>query len=172
VHDRRTGTEERVGVRADGTPSPQYAMPATLSADGTRVAFRSFDDALAPGEAPDSSGLYVRDLDRDVTLRLETAPGTELHDEPVISPDGGHVAYVAAPRLPDGTRAPANAYLYDLRTGTSRPISESVTGGPVTDAGVRVSAVTEGARHIGFGSGSAQLVADDGSDDGFVRRLR
>ncbi|GAA0660588.1 hypothetical protein GCM10009535_45120 [Streptomyces thermocarboxydovorans] len=57
VHDRRTGTEERVNVKEDGTPSPRYALPAALSADGTKVALKSYDD-LAPGGTPDSSPLY------------------------------------------------------------------------------------------------------------------
>ncbi|GGV74284.1 hypothetical protein GCM10010294_37390 [Streptomyces griseoloalbus] len=176
VHDRRTGTEEQVNVRADGTPAQRYAMPASLSADGRTVAFQYWGDDLVPGEEPgDDIHLYVRDLRTDVTRRVDSGPaGEHRPQEPVLSPDGRYVAYRAEPRLADGGLGPSNVYLRDLRTGSTRLISESVTSGPVTDASVTVSWVGAGARRIGLGSESAQLVPDDtnGHYDGFVRRLR
>ncbi|MFI7412441.1 TolB family protein [Streptomyces sp. NPDC049627] len=175
VHDRRTGTEERVNVKADGSPAQRYAMPATLSADGRTVAFQNWDEDLVPGGGPDASDLYVRDLRGDITRRVDTGPGGEtMPDRPVISADGRYVGYEATPRLPDGTLGPANVYLRDLRTGSTRLISESVTGGPVTDTYVRLTTVSAGAKRIGLGSASAQLVAGDtnGADDGFVRHVR
>ncbi|TWF85024.1 hypothetical protein FHX78_111972 [Streptomyces capillispiralis] len=176
VHDRRTGTEEQVNVRPDGTPAQRYAMPASLSADGRTVAFQYWGDDLVPGEEPgDTVHLYVRDLRTDVTRRVDPGPDGEYgpHD-PVLSPDARHLAYAAEPRLADGRLGPSNVYLRDLRTGGTRLISESVASGPVTDAPVTVSWVGAGARRIGLGSGSAQLVPDDtnGQYDGFVRRPR
>ncbi|MEU9353691.1 hypothetical protein AB0D65_22675 [Streptomyces griseoloalbus] len=176
VHDRRTGTEEQVNVHADGTPAQRYAMPASLSADGRTIAFPYWGDDLVPGEEPgDDTHLYVRDLRTDVTRRIDPGPAAEYRpEEPVLSPDGRYVAYRAEPRLADGRLGPSNVYLRDLRTGSTRLISESVTSGPVTDASVTVSWLGAGARRIGLGSESAQLVPDDtnGHHDGFVRRLR
>ncbi|WP_149549982.1 TolB family protein [Streptomyces marokkonensis] len=176
VHDRRTGTEERVNVRADGSPAPRYALPASLSADGRTIAFQYWGDDLVPGEEPgDDTHLYVRDLRDDVTRRVDPGPAGEYRpQEPVLSPDGRYVAYRAEPRLADGRLGPSNVYLRDLRTGSTRLISGSVTSGPVTDASVTVSWLGEGARRIGLGSASAQLVPGDtnGHHDGFVRRLR
>ncbi|GGX21087.1 hypothetical protein GCM10010297_48160 [Streptomyces malachitofuscus] len=176
VHDRRTGTEERVNVRADGSPAQRYAMPASLSADGRTIAFQYWGDDLVPGEEPgDDTHLYVRDLRADVTRRIDAGPaGEHRPEEPLLSPDGRYVAYRAQPRLADGRLGPSNVYLRDLRTGSTRLISESATSGPVTDAPVTVSWLGAGARTIGLGSESAQLVPDDtnGQYDGFVRRLR
>ncbi|MBD0421012.1 PD40 domain-containing protein [Streptomyces sp. TRM S81-3] len=176
VHDRRTGTEERVNVRADGTPAERYALPASLSANGRTIAFQYWGDDLVPGETPgDDTHLYVRDLRTDVTRRVEPGPaGEEGPRQPVLSPDGRYLAYQADPRSADGRLGPANVYLRDLRTGTTRTVSESVAGGPVTDASVSVSWVSADARRIGLGSDSAQLVPGDtnGHYDGFVRRLR
>ncbi|WP_217130585.1 hypothetical protein [Streptomyces sp. AC558_RSS880] len=176
VHDRRTGTEEQVNVRADGTPAQRHAMPASLSADGRTVAFQYWGDDLVPGEEPgDDTHLYVRDLRDDVTRRIDPGPaGEHRPQEPVLSPDGRYVAYRAEPRLADGRLGPSNVYLRDLRTGGTRLVSESVTSGPVTDASVTVSWLGAGARRIGLGSASAQLVPDDtdGHHDGFARRLR
>jgi len=92
----------------------------------------------------------------------------------VLSPDGRYVTYQAQPRRADGRLGPDNVYLRDLRTGSTRLVSESVTGGPVTDESVAVYAVSAGARRIGLGSYSSRLVAGDtnGFYDGFVRRMR
>ncbi|MBT2420894.1 hypothetical protein J7F01_24735 [Streptomyces sp. ISL-22] len=176
VHDRRTGTEERVNVKADGSPAQRYALPASLSADGRTVAFENWDEDLVPGGTPEgASDIYVRDLRTDVTRRVDTgSDGETMPGRPVLSPDGRHLGYEATPRLPDGRPGPANIYLRDLRTGTTRLAGESVTGGPVTDASVALSSLSAGAERIGLGSSSSQLVPGDtnGSNDGFVRHLR
>ncbi|MGW2569959.1 TolB family protein [Streptomyces sp. NPDC001537] len=176
VHDRRTGTEEQVNVTPDGTPAQRYALPASLSADGRTIAFSYWgDEELVPGEDPGTgSTVYVRDLRKDVTRRVKAGPaGEDGISRPVLSPDGRHVTYEAQPRLADGRPGPANIYLRDLRTGSTRLVSESVTGGPVTDRSVAVYSVSAGAHRIGLGSESTQLVAGDtnGFYDGFVRRL-
>ncbi|MFE6945466.1 TolB family protein [Streptomyces chartreusis] len=175
VHDRRTGAEERVNVKADGSPAPRYAMPATLSGDGRSVAFQNWDEDLLPGGGPDASDLYVRDLRTDVTRRIDAGPdGESMPDRPVLSDDGRYVGYEATPRLPDGTLGPANVYLRDLRTGSTRLVSAALAGGPVTDASVWVQSVSAGADRIGISTASSQLVAGDtnGASDGFVRRAR
>ncbi|WP_405869167.1 hypothetical protein [Streptomyces sp. NBC_00005] len=177
VHDRRTGTEEQVNVKPDGTPAQRYAMPASLSADGRTIAFEYWgEEELVPGETPSSdSTAYVRDLRTDVTRRVKAGPaGEDRVSEPVLSPDGRYVAYLAEPRPADGQSGPDNVYLRDLRTGSTRLVSESATGEPVTDESVAIYTVSAGARRIGLGSYSSQLVAGDtnGHYDGFVRRMR
>ena len=176
VHDRRTGTEEQVNVAADGTPVPRYAMPASLSADGRTIAFQYWgEEELVPGETPSTaSTVYVRDLRADVTRRVKAGPdGEDRVNGPVLSPDGRYVAYLAQPRPADGQLGPENVYLRDLRTGSTRLVSEATTGGPVTDESVAVYSVSAGAHRVGLGSYSSQLVPDDtnGHYDGFVRHL-
>ena len=174
VHDRRTGTEEQVNVKPDGSPAQRYAWPNSLSADGRTIAFTYWGGDLVPDETPGTQDLYVRDLRTDVTRRIDASgAGEERPGEPVLSPDGRYLTYEAEPRLGDGRLGPANVYLRDLRTGGTRLVSESVTGGPVTDEGVTVSSISPGAGTIGLSSYSAQLVPDDtnGTSDGFVRRL-
>ncbi|PAZ12371.1 hypothetical protein CLM62_30355 [Streptomyces sp. SA15] len=176
VHDRRTGTEEQVNVKPDGTPAQYYALPASLAADGRSIAFHYPNGELVPGEAPgEGTHLYVRDLRTDVTRRIDPGPaGEDGARQPLLSPDGRYLAYQADPRLADGRLGPANVYLRDLRTGSTRLVSESVAGGPVTDASVSAVSVSAGAGRIGLGSDSAQLVPGDtnGHYDGFVRRFR
>ncbi|WP_210588045.1 PD40 domain-containing protein [Streptomyces sp. GESEQ-35] len=176
VHDRRTGTEERVNVKSDGSPAQRYALPATLSADGRTVAFENRDEDLVPGGTPEgASDVYVRDLRTDVTRRVDAGPdGETLPGRPVLSADGRYLGYEATPQLPDGTRGPTNIYLRDLRAGTTRLVSTSATGGPVTDASLWLTSVSEGAKRIGFSGRSSQLVPGDtnGTGDGFLYHLR
>lgn len=109
VHDRRTGTEEQVNVKPDGTPAQRYAMPASLSADGRTIAFDYWgDEELVPGETPSAaSTVYVRDLRKDVTRRVNAGPADENRvREPRLNPDGRYVAYQADPRLADGRLGP------------------------------------------------------------------
>ena len=176
VHDRRTGTEEQVNVRPDGTPAQRYADSVTLSADGRTVAFQYWGADLVPGEPQDDdTHVYVRDLRTDVTRRIDAGPAGESRPRyPLLSPDGRYVVYQADPWLADGRLGPANVYLRDLRTGSTRLVSTAVSGGPVTDDSVEAYSVDAGARRVGLGSDSAQLVRGDtnGHYDGFVRRVR
>jgi len=82
VHDRATGTTERVSAAADGTPGSPANMlhPAPLSADGRVVAFGA-DAANLLGPGLDMNGqadVYVRALD----------DGDPLGVDALLFPDG------------------------------------------------------------------------------------
>ena len=67
VHDRETGETTRVSVSsagAQGDADSSPAWPPSLSADGSRIAFLSNAENLAPGIPADSNGhVFVRDLE-------------------------------------------------------------------------------------------------------------
>lgn len=169
VRDRRTGAEEMVDVKPDGTPAALHALTPSLSANGRIISFEYRGDDLVPGGAV-NTGTYVRDLRTDRTRGVvhDGAGGASLFG-PELSRDGRYVGYVFA--APQGQ---GNAYVRDLRTGKSRLASPSVTGGPVTDNYVYITSFGGKDRLLGLGSTSAQLVRGDtnGESDGFVRRLR
>src|SRR5262249_22072751 len=50
VHDRLTGTTERISVSSAGAQANGGGVEGTISDDGTRVAFASFSDNLIPGD--------------------------------------------------------------------------------------------------------------------------
>ncbi|MEY9994543.1 Tol biopolymer transport system component [Streptomyces sp. V4I8] len=171
VHDRRTGTEERVDVTPQGTPAQYYGLDPSLSADGRYVAFTYRGDDLLPDGTAASTSTYVRDLRNDTTRGIAHGGpgGPAVIAGAEISGNGRYVAY--------GFRAEQgqdNIYVRDLRTGTSSLASESVTGGPVTDESVYATSFGGDDKLLGLGSGSAQLVTGDtnGVTDGFLRRLR
>ncbi|MGC9536426.1 hypothetical protein [Streptomyces sp. UG1] len=136
---------------------------------------RGLSVALLAGTMIAASATPASSAPEPATQRVTlTATGDQGDGDsygPHLSPDGRHLAYEAQPRRPDG---PDNVYLRDLRTGATRLISTSVTGGPVTDEHVTLYEVSAGAGRIALGSRSAQLVPDDTNNryDGFVHRRR
>ncbi len=170
VHDRRTHTEEVVNVKPDGTPSENYALYPSLSANGRFIAFGYYhDDLVADGAV--NTNTYVRDLRTKKTRGVVHAGTSRTSSSwPELSRDGRYLGYVFT-----DTPGQSNAYVRDLRTGKSQLASPAVTGGPVTDDDLLyITSFGGGGRLLGLGSSSAQLVEGDtnGVNDGFVRRLR
>lgn len=177
AYDIKKGTQRQLNVTPDGTPTTAMAVDASLTADGRYVAFSSSAPDLVPDDTNGTeTDVFVRDLRtgkiRRISHNAETAFGTQ---SPELSPDGRYVAYESTPRNRDtGYFGVGNVYLRDLRTGTVRLVSESVTGGTVEDEAVTLYSVSRGGKEVGLSSGSTQLVPDDtnGVTDGFVRHLR
>ena len=63
VHDRQTGTTERISVAVDGSEANGSSTDLAMSADGRFVAFSSFATNLVefPGPGVDRLDVYVRD---------------------------------------------------------------------------------------------------------------
>ena len=61
VHDRKTGTTERVNVAADGTQGDanSFAFSEAISEDGTRVVFVSDATNLVPGDTNGTGDVFV-----------------------------------------------------------------------------------------------------------------
>src|SRR5207247_8500457 len=87
VHDRQTGTTERVsvvsggGTQGNGTSGGFFAFPA-LSADGRLVAFQSDAANLVAGDTNGATDLFVHDRHTGATEPMSVAPrhtpGTRL----------------------------------------------------------------------------------------------
>src|SRR5437016_9238958 len=77
VHDRQTGTTERVSVASDGTQGNgksgllSFAFPPALSADGRFVAFVSFATNLVAGDTNGATDVFVHDRQTGTTERSE-----------------------------------------------------------------------------------------------------
>src|SRR5207244_2293689 len=75
VHDRQTGTTERVSVASDGAESNAACLGSALSADGRFVAFQSDATHLAPGDTNGTASALVRDRQTGTTERVTLATG-------------------------------------------------------------------------------------------------
>jgi uncharacterized repeat protein (TIGR01451 family) len=145
VKDLETGDLTLASTRDSGTQGRDDASVfASLSADGTRVAFASYArnlDAAAP-DGDFNSDIYVKDLSTgDVTLASITQAGVKGNRNstwPAISADGTGVAFEsAATNLdPADTDTATDVYVKDLSTG-------SLTLASAPDAGVKTESISD-----------------------------
>src|SRR5207249_8340068 len=70
VHDRLTGTTERVSVDSAGTQGNNSSAEPSISADGRFVAFDSSATNLVPGDTNGAEDVFVHDSHTDTTERV------------------------------------------------------------------------------------------------------
>jgi Tol biopolymer transport system component/serine acetyltransferase len=100
VRSRSSQTTVRANIPTETGRVDSFSDTPALSADGTRVAFRSRADLTHPEPTSALVNLYVRDLDRQTTELVGvatdgTAPDTSI-DRPAISGDGDTVGFHTA----------------------------------------------------------------------------
>ncbi|MDX6584153.1 MAG: hypothetical protein QOI10_3337 [Solirubrobacterales bacterium] len=129
VHDRQSGTTERVSVATDGTEADLTSFDPALSADGRYVAFASFASNLVPGDSGPTTDVFVRDRQTDTTERIPN--GVQGDGEilaPALTADGADVAFTAsATNLVSGdTNGVDDVFFYK----PSVALETTITGGP------------------------------------------
>ena len=181
VHDRQTGTTERVSVASDGTEGNAssgligFAAPPALSADGRFVAFRSAATNLVAGDTNGATDVFVHDRQGGTTERVSVASdGTESNAASLssaLSEDGRFVAFhSAATNLVAGdTNGATDVFVHDRQTGTTERVSvaSDETQG---DSASTYPALSGDGRFVAFDSAATNLVAGDtnGATDVFV----
>ena len=127
VHDRQTGLTELVSVGSDGTLGTRQSSTPAISADGRFVAFESQAAEFHPGDAYQSTDVFVHDRLTGTTTRLSNASdGGEpngFSNSPAISADGTKIAYWSgATNLTtdgSGVQYGEDLFVYDMATGTN-----------------------------------------------------
>ncbi|MCJ2033265.1 Hint domain-containing protein [Methylobacterium sp. J-068] len=100
VRDLTANTTTRVSVATDGTPTTSGdSSNASISADGTRVAFQSTATNLVSRDTNGSSDIFVRNLTSNTTTRVSIAndgsQATSSSTAPSISGNGARVAFTS-----------------------------------------------------------------------------
>ena len=173
VHDRVTGTTERVDVDSSGVSGDGFfTRSAAISADGRFVAFASDSTNIVPGDTNGQSDVFVRDRQRGTTERVSVASnGIQANGpsgQPSISTDGRFVAFTsfASNLVPGDTNGAQDAFVYDRRTHTTERVSvasdgrQGNRGSGFFDATSPVSISADG-RFVAFHSPSSNLVVGD-----------
>ena len=175
VHDRQTGTTERVSVATGGGQANGGSYIPAISADGRFVAFYSFATDLVGADTNGFVDIFVHDRQTGTTERVSVATGggqvTGSSYNPAISADGRFVAFEseASGFVSGDTNAAYDVFVHDRQTGTTERASVSTGGGQAT-ADSYSGAISADGRFVAFHSVATNLVGGDtnGAADVFV----
>jgi Tol biopolymer transport system component len=176
VHDRQSGTTERISVDTTGADSNGLSDVARISADGRYVAFNSSASDLVAGDANSDFDVFVHDREGGTTERvsLDTAGGDPngSSSNPAISADGSYVAFQsgASDLVAGDANSVSDVFVSDRESDTTERVSLD-TGDADPDSASREPAISEDGRYVAFQSGASDLVADDANSkaDIFIR---
>src|SRR5438132_6140403 len=124
VHDRQTGTTERVSVASDGAQGNgssgllSFAFSPALSADGRFVAFVSFATNLVAGDTNGATDVFVHDRQTGTTERVSVASdgtqGNAASTGAALSADGRFVAFhsTATNLVADDTNGKTDVFVH------------------------------------------------------------
>ena len=136
VHDRQTGTTERVSVATGGGEGNGMSGWVSISADGRYVAFISAASNLVSGDTNGTDDIFVRDRQSGTTERVNVSTGggqanSVLGGElPTISADGRYVTFDSAATnlVPGDTNGMIDVFLRDRVAGTTERVSVATNG--------------------------------------------
>lgn len=179
VHDRATGTTERVSVTSDGREvggQGNNTWTPAITPDGRFVAFTHSASTLTQGDNHLYWDVFVRDREAGTTERVSVASdgrgGDNNANSPSISDDGRFVAFdsFASNLVPDDTNGTGDVFVHDRATGATDRVSLA-SDGTESDGPSWPPAISAGGRFVAFNSHGSTLVPGDGNDsrDVFVR---
>jgi len=166
-----------VSVDSGGNQADSASDRATISADGTVVAFWSFADNLVAGDTNRQADIFMRDGTGGVTTRLSVAAdGTQANgssETASISADGRLVAFAsnASNLVPGDTNRAEDVFVRDVVAGTIVRASVASDGTQGDDESLDPVISADG-RIVAFTSNATTLVRNDTSGiDVFVHEL-
>ena len=176
VHDRQSGTTERVSVSTGGAEGNAPSYSPSISADGRFVAFYSGASNLIASDTNFSTDIFVRDRQSGTTERVSVATGGAQAEAsssfPSISADGRFVAFHSgAANLTVGDSNLRTDIFVRDRQSASTDLVSVATGGAQGNSNSNLPAISADGRFIVFVSGATNLVTGDanGINDVFVR---
>jgi len=167
VHDRQTGTTERVSVDSGGKQANGSSTGPAVSGDGRFIAFATTASNLVPGDSNGESDVFVHDRQTGTTERVSVdSAGNEADgssDAPDISGDGRFVAFESkAGNLVDGdSNGESDVFVHDRQTGITERVSVDRAGNQGEDGGSDAPAISADGRFIAFASKARNLVPRD-----------
>lgn len=166
VHDRATGTTERVSVASDGSEgNSRSAEYPVISSDGKYVVFKSSASNLVPDDTNGSMDVFVHDRTNGSTTRVSvSSDGTQANSGSLvtyssISADGRYVAFesFASNFVLNDTNAQADVFVHDIVTGNTERVSLASDGSEGNSYSEYPSMSADG-RYVAFQSRSTNIV--------------
>jgi len=190
VHDLRRGTTRLVSLSSTERQGNADSGNVKLSASGRFIAFGSEASNLVPGDTNRHADLFVCDLLRGMTRRVNvSSAGVQANAEPSsfeISGDGRYVAFTSAastlvagdtnrPSDPDARTQGTDVFVHDLRRHTTQRVSVSEAGAQGNGDSL-YSTISRNGRYVAFASEAQNLVPGPDANgflmDVFVKDLR
>jgi len=183
VHDRQSGTTERINVDSNGNQGNNGAFSSALSADGRYVAFRSQASNLVPGDTNGFEDVFVRDRQNGTTERVSVdSNGNQgnffsLFQFPAISADGRFVIFIsyASNLVPGDANDTWDVFLHDRQNSTTIRVNVDSNGVEANNGSSSFwASINEDGNFAAFGSDADNLVPGDtnGQNDIFVRDIQ
>jgi Tol biopolymer transport system component len=148
VRNLEDGTTQLISHRAESGPPvagmrPAILTPGSVSADGSVVAFSSWDGELTGGDSNTSIDLFVRDMTQGTIQRVVASNATTHAGFPAVSADGRYMAY-----LQDWT----NLFWMDLGMRISKLVEANP--GKYVGGGLQVvgSLISPNGRYVAYAS--------------------
>jgi Tol biopolymer transport system component len=172
VHDRRTGTTERISIPSTGGEGNGGSWCPAISADGRFVAFMSYATNMVPNDDNHDPDIFVRDRLLGTTELVSVGmTGQQNWDTifhaPSISADGRFVAFEWSVCDMCGGYS---IYVRDRELGVTEEVDVN-SAGQVGDDSSYNPYITPDGRYVVFDSDSTNLAHPDsyGTTDVFVR---
>jgi len=166
VHDRQTGTTDRISVDSSGTQGNGNCGNPSISADGGFVAFWSYSTKLVSGDTNGYGDIFVRDRQSGTTERVSVdSAGKQANQSSLyssISADGQLVAFdSAASNLVSGdTNRAIDVFVHDRQSGTTERVSVDSSGSQ-GDGDSRLPSISSNGQVVAFESDADDLVPGD-----------
>ena len=156
VHDRQSGTTERVSVSSNGVQGDSFSIRPSISADGRFVAFECRSRNLVGGDTNETDDIFVHDLQSGTTEIVSVnsggAQGNDLSADPSISADGRYVAFWSwASNLVGGDTAWVDVFVHDRQSGVTERVSVSSSGAQANSTSSSPS-ISADSRYVAFES--------------------
>jgi hypothetical protein len=170
VHDRLTGTTERVNVDSNGseaTGDPCFIDNSTcISADGRFASFSGMADNLAPGvdtNGAEGMNTFVHDRLTGITEAVDVTPAgicASFSYGGSMSADGRYVAFTSddSALLPGSTLTFLHTWVRDRLAGTTEIVSVDSSGNLANDSSSLGQYLSADGRFVCFGSVASNLV--------------
>jgi TolB protein len=175
IHDRQSGTTERLSLSSDGNQVQDLGdpfVPPSIDSDGRLVAFSSGADDLVVGDTNGAVDAFLRDRQMEATLLLSSSTsgsvGNGLSGAPGLSADGRFAAFASTGTdLVEAGTTGVNVFIRDLAGGSTEIGSLDSKGQPEWGVGYIRPALSNDGRFLAFGAHARRGGID--RDDIFLR---
>ena len=166
VHDRTTGTSERVSLASTGGQADGDSYYPSVSADGRFTVFWSYATNLVPGDTNGLVDVFVHDRQSGATKRVNvSSDGAQANQDSssfAISGNGRWVAFesFATNLVPGDTNGRSDAFVHDRVSGITERVSVA-SGGAQADGDSYPTSLSADGRYVAFRSDADDLVSGD-----------